>query len=156
MPTSLKSPNAEALDKRTMASFIDNLKSSPLTKSAPTRLTPPTTVVTTWQTPANSGDGQGRRPRLPDRVRGHRCKGGNQQLAQRFVTGIGPTKVLTRTIVRAIAVGDSNVRVTLANGKVLEAEHVILTAPPPVWNRIAIDPMLPPGLVPQMGCNVKF
>jgi monoamine oxidase len=86
----------------------------------------------------------------------YRCKGGNQQLAQRFVTGIGPTKVLTRTIVRAIAVGDASVRVTLANGKVLEAEHVILTAPPPVWNRIAIDPMLPPGLVPQMGCNVKF
>ena len=28
--------------------------------------------------------------------------------------------------------------------------------PPPTWNRIAIDPALPAGLVPQMGTNVKF
>ena len=40
---------------------------------------------------------------------------------------------------------------TLASGKVLEGDHVVLTAPPPVWNRIAIDPALPAGLVPQMG-----
>ena len=32
----------------------------------------------------------------------------------------------------------------------------MLTAPPPVWNRIAIDPALPAGLAPQMGTNVKF
>jgi monoamine oxidase len=42
-----------------------------------------------------------------------------------------------------------------AGGKVLEAEHVILTAPPSVWNRIAIDPALPAALAPQMGNNVK-
>jgi monoamine oxidase len=48
------------------------------------------------------------------------------------------------------------VRVTLANGKVLEGDHVVLTAPPNVWNRIAFDPTLPPLLVPQMGSNVKF
>ena len=86
----------------------------------------------------------------------YRCQGGNQQLARKFVDAIGPAKVLTRTIVRSIAVTDSGVRVTLANGKVLEGDHVVLTAPPPVWNRIAIDPALPTGLVPQMGTNVKF
>src|SRR4029453_3727666 len=35
-------------------------------------------------------------------------------------------------------------------------DHVILTAPPNVWNRIAFDPLLPAGLAPQMGSNVKF
>ena len=46
-------------------------------------------------------------------------------------------------------------RVTLASGRVLEAEHVLLTAPPSVWNRIAFDPLLPVTLMPQMGSNVK-
>ena len=86
----------------------------------------------------------------------YRCQGGNQQLARKFVEAIGPARVLTRTIVRSVAVTDKSVRVTLANGKVLEGDHVVLTAPPPVWNRIAIDPALPAGLVPQMGTNVKF
>jgi monoamine oxidase len=86
----------------------------------------------------------------------YRCQGGNQQLARKFVEAIGPARVLTRTIVRSIAVTDKNVRVTLASGKVLEGDHLVLTAPPPVWNRIAIDPALPVGLVPQMGTNVKF
>jgi monoamine oxidase len=31
----------------------------------------------------------------------------------------------------------------------------VLTAPPPVWNRIAFDPGLPVGLAPQMATNVK-
>src|SRR5687768_8059402 len=86
----------------------------------------------------------------------YRCRGGNQQLASRFVTGIGVARVLTRSPVRAVAVSDHGVRVTLAGGKVLEADHVVLTAPPLVWNRIAFDPLLPRGLAPQMGTNVKF
>jgi monoamine oxidase len=86
----------------------------------------------------------------------YRCKGGNQQLAQKLAAAVGAGKVLTRTPVRAIAITDRDARVTLANGKVLEAEHVVLTAPPPVWNKIAIEPVLPPGLAPQMGSNVKF
>jgi monoamine oxidase len=45
--------------------------------------------------------------------------------------------------------------VTLADGRVLDADHVILTAPPSVWNKIAFDPVLPAGLAPQMASNVK-
>jgi monoamine oxidase len=85
-----------------------------------------------------------------------RCRGGNQQLAARFVSAIGAAKVMTRTPVRAIDVTDQGVRVALANGKTLEGDRAILTAPPPTWNRIAIDPALPPNLAPQMGSNVKF
>jgi monoamine oxidase len=86
----------------------------------------------------------------------YRCQGGNQQLARKLVEAIGAPKVLTRTIVRSIAVTGAGVRVTLANGKALDGDHVVLTAPPPTWNRIAIDPPLPLGLAPQMGSNVKF
>jgi monoamine oxidase len=86
----------------------------------------------------------------------YRCQGGNQQLATKFAAALGAGRVLTRTPVRAVVANDRGVRVTLANGKVLDAEHVIVTAPPPVWNRIAFDPVLPPDLAPQMGSNVKF
>ena len=85
----------------------------------------------------------------------YRCQGGNQQLAHKFVAAIGAPKVLTRTIVRSVVVNDKLVRVTLGDGKVLEADHVVLTAPPPTWNRISIDPALPAGLVPQMGTNIS-
>ena len=54
-----------------------------------------------------------------------------------------------------VQVNDKLARVTLANGRVLEAEHVLLTAPPSVWNRIAFDPLLPLTLMPQMGSNIK-
>ena len=86
----------------------------------------------------------------------HRCGGGNQQLAQKLARRpIGAAKVITRMPVRAIAVTDRGARVTLADGKVLEADHVILTAPPSTWNRIAFDPLLPVTLAPQMATNVK-
>ena len=59
-----------------------------------------------------------------------RCRGGNQQLATKLVAAIGAAKVLTRTPVRSVDVTDNGARVALANGKMLEADHVILTAPP--------------------------
>ena len=33
---------------------------------------------------------------------------------------------------------------------------MLLTAPPSVWNKIAIDPILPAALAPQMGTNIKY
>jgi monoamine oxidase len=48
------------------------------------------------------------------------------------------------------------VKVTLPDGKMLEADDLILTVPPRVWHRIAFEPPLPGHLAPQMGTNVKF
>ena len=152
-------PNAGALDKRTLASWINALGASPLCKAGlHTMMMADNGMVTEWQSYlANlamvKGGGL---EKYWSESEVYRCQGGNQQLARKFVESIGAPKVLMRTIVRAIAVTDNNVRVTLANGKVLEGDHVVLTAPPPVWNRIAIDPALPAGLVPQMGTNIKF
>jgi monoamine oxidase len=85
-----------------------------------------------------------------------RCRGGNQQLAAALVAAIGAGRVRTRTIVSAIDASGPTASVTLGDGSRLEADHVILAVPPPVWNRIAIEPLLPPALAPQMGSNVKF
>lgn len=150
--------NAEALDRRTLGSWIDALDASPACKAGlHTMMTADNGVLTSWQSYlANlamvKGGGL---EKYWEESEVYRCKGGNQQLARRLVTAIGPARVLLRTPVRALAVSDRGVRVTLANGKVVEADHAILTAPPTVWNRIAIDPALPPGLAPQMGTNVK-
>ena len=151
--------DAEALDTRTLADWIDALDASPLCKSGMhTMMTADNGVVTQWQSYLGNlamvkGGGL---EKYWTESEVFRCKGGNQQLARQFVTAIGANRVLMRTPVRSVNVSDRAAQVTLANGKVLEAEHVLLTAPPPVWNKIAIDPPLPPGLVPQMGSNVKF
>jgi monoamine oxidase len=153
------SPDAAALDKRTLASWINALQVSPLCKSGlTTMMTADNGMVTEWQSYlANlamvKGGGL---EKYWSESEVYRCQGGNQQLATKLVGAIGAAKVLTRTIVRSVVVTEKGARVALANGKVLEADHVILTAPPPTWNKIAIDPALPSGLVPQMGTNVKF
>jgi len=154
-----KAPGADALDKRTLAAWIEQLGASALCKSAlRTMMMADNGVVTEWQSYlANlamvKGGGL---EKYWDESEVYRCQGGNQQLARRFVTEIGAPRVLTRMPVRAIAITDRGARVTLGDGKVLEAEHVLLTAPPSVWNKIAIDPVLPPALAPQMGTNIKY
>ena len=154
-----KAPNAEALDRRTLAEWIDGLSASALCKGGlHAMMTADNGVVTQWQSYlANlamvKGGGL---EKYWNESEVYRCKGGNQQLARKLAAAIGMDRVLTRMPVRSITVGDRTAQVALASGKVLEAEHVILTAPPSVWNRIAISPALPVGLAPQMGTNVKF
>jgi monoamine oxidase len=152
------SANAAALDRRTLASYISALDASPLCKAGlRAMMTADNGVITEWQSYLGNlamvkGGGL---EKYWTESEVYRCKGGNQQLARKLVTAIGATRVLTRTPVSSLVVSDGGVRVTLGSGKVLEAEHVVLTAPPPVWNKIAIDPALPSGLAPQMGSNVK-
>lgn len=154
-----KAAGAAALDKRTMADWIEKLDASPLCKTAlHTMMMADNGVVPEWQSYLGNlamvkGGGL---EKYWDESEVYRCKGGNQQLASKLVTAIGAPRVLTRMPVRAVAVTDRGARVTLGDGKVLEAEHVLMTAPPSVWNRIAIDPVLPPALAPQMGTNVKY
>jgi monoamine oxidase len=154
-----RTANAEALDKRSMASFIDGLDCSPTCKVAlHTMMMADNGVITAWQSYLGDlamiqGGGGGKSYWLESET--HRCGGGNQQLAQRLVTAIGAQRVLLRTPARSVAVTDRGVRVALGDGRVLEADHVLLTAPPSVWNRIAFDPLLPTTLTPQMATNVK-
>lgn len=153
-----RTPNAEALDRRTLGAWIDGVDASPLCRSGlHAMMTADNGVVTAWQSYLGNlamikGGGL---EKYWTESEVYRCNGGNQQLAQKLVAAIGASKVLTRMPVRSIVTDDRNARVTLADGRVLEADHVILTAPPSVWNKIAITPALPTGLLPQMGTNVK-
>jgi monoamine oxidase len=151
--------NAAALDARTLGSWIDGLSVSPLCKAGiEAMMTADNGVVTEWQSYLGNlamWKGGGLEKYWTD-SEVFRCRGGNQQLATKLVAAIGAAKVLTRMPVRSVELTERGARVMLATGKTLEADRVILTAPPSTWNRIAIDPALPPGLMPQMGTNVKF
>ena len=150
---------ADALDKRTLADWIARLDASPLCKQALyTMMMADNGVVPEWQSYlANlamvKGGGL---EKYWTESEVYRCRGGNQQLAAKLAAAVGSARVLTRTPVRSLLMTDRGGRVTLGSGKVLEAEHVLLTAPPSVWNKIAMDPVLPPGLMPQMGTNIKY
>ncbi|MFN0055701.1 MAG: flavin monoamine oxidase family protein, partial [Planctomycetales bacterium] len=58
--------------------------------------------------------------------------------------------------VKSIALDDKQATVTLADGRVLQGDDVILTAPVSTWGQIEFDPPLPAELKPQMGINTKF
>lgn len=150
--------NAQALDRRTLGGWIRGLKASDrCTLALDAMMTADNGVRTDWQSYlANLAmvKGHGLEKFWTD-SEVYRCQGGNQQLARRLVEAIGASKVQLSTPVDAIVHGGQTVRVRLANGKTLEADDVILTAPPSVWNKIAFDPPLPPTLAPQMGINVK-
>jgi monoamine oxidase len=154
-----RASGAEALDRRTMADWINKLEASPLCRTAlHTMIMADNGVVTEWQSYLGNlamvkGGGL---DKYWTESEVYRCRGGNQQLATKFAAAVGAQRVLTRTPVRSIAMTDKLGRVTLASGKVLEAEHVLLTAPPSVWNKIAMDPALPQGLGTQIGTNIKY
>ena len=153
-----RTPNAEALDRRTLKAWIDSIDASPLCKTGlDAMMTADNGMISEWQSYLGNlamvkGGGL---EKYWTESEVYRCKGGNQQLARRLASAIGNERVMTRMPVTQVQVTDALARVTLANGRVLEAEHVLLTAPPSVWNRIAFDPLLPLTLMPQMGSNIK-
>jgi monoamine oxidase len=151
-------PNAEALDRRTLASWIQGLQASTSCKAAvDAMMASDAGVRTEWQSYLGNlamVKGHGLEKYWTD-SEVYRCRGGNQQLARRLVSEIGEKRVLLSTPVVAVSVDDRLARVRLANGQTLEAEDAILTVPPSVWNKIAFDPVLPATLAPQMGANVK-
>ena len=151
-------PGADALDKRTLASWIQGAKASPLGKAAfDAMMTADNGVRTEWQSylaNLSSVKGGGGEAYWTD-SEVYRCRGGNQQLARRLASAVGDKKVLVGSPVESVTVRDRTVSVRLTSGRMLEAEDVIVTTPPSVWNKIAFDPALPPTLTPQMGTNVK-
>ena len=153
-----RTPNADALDRRTLKAWIDGIDASLLCKTGlDAMMTADNGVISEWQSYLGNlamvkGGGL---EKYWTESEVYRCKGGNQQLARRLASAVGSERVMTRMPVTQVQVNDKLARVTLASGRVLEAEHVLLTAPPSVWNRIAFDPLLPLTLMPQMGSNIK-
>ena len=151
-------PGADALDRRTLASWVQGLAASERCKVAmDAMMTADNGVRTEWQSYLGNlamikGHG-GEKDWTDSEV--YRCKGGNQLLARRLASAVGDGRVLLNSAVEAVTVREKTVSVKLANGRVIEADDVIVTAPAPVWNKIAFDPALPAALAPQIGINVK-
>jgi len=151
-------PGAEALDRRSLGAWIQSLKTSDRCKVAlDAMMVADNGVKTEWQSYLGNlamVKGHGLAKYWTD-TEVYRCRGGNQQLARRLQTEIGTGRVLLSTPVEGVVVTDRGVTVKLANGKTLEADDVIVTAPPSVWNKIGFEPPLSPALAPQMASNVK-
>lgn len=86
----------------------------------------------------------------------YRCRGGNDGLARALAGAIGEGRLATGLPVASIRAGRDGVTVTAADGRRFECDDVVLTAPPPTWERIEFSPPLPGALRPQMGLNAKY
>lgn len=154
-----KSRDAAALDRRSLASWIAALDTSPLCKAGVTvQLAADNGVIPERQSYLGNlamvkGGGL---DKYWTESEAYRCAGGNQQLAHKLADAIGREHILLETPVTAIKTGKTTVTVSLAGGKTLEAEDVVLAVPPSLWKRIAFDPPLPAVLAPQMATVIKF
>jgi len=86
-----------------------------------------------------------------------RCRGGAMSLAVALAKAVGTDRIVTGNPVVSIKDRGDKVVSTLADGKTIEGDDVLLTAPPTVWSKIAFEGIpLPMALAPQMGRNTKF
>lgn len=150
---------AAALDKRTTKDWIDSREGSELMKKG------------LWvQMAADNGQDPARQSYLGNlaQVAGggvekywtesevYRCKGGNQQLAMKLAEAIGKDRIILKLPVNRIEAKGKLMIVTCADGRTLECDDVVLSAPPSTWGKINMSPKLPAALAPQMGTNVKY
>jgi monoamine oxidase len=153
------SADSVKLDRRPTAAWLDSLDVSPLCKlGVDVQLSSNNGVRTAWQSYLGNltqVKGGGVEHYWTD-SEVYRCKGGNQLLATKLAEAVGSSRILLGTPVDSISTTEKLLTVTLAGGKKLEADDVVLAVPASVWKRIAITPPLPGQLVPQMGSNVKF
>jgi monoamine oxidase len=155
------SPNAAALDKRSIADWLKGIEARDIVKQA-----------IDAQIAGDNGvdDDKASYLGMLACVKGgglekywsdsevYRCKGGNQQLAARLAKELGD-RVITRLSVRTVDIKSDKVIVTCADSRTLECDEVVIATAPTVWQRIEFKQGLPAGLDAakvQMGINTKF
>lgn len=155
------SPDAAALDRRTVGEWIDGLDSDADTKN-----------VLRIVTSSDNGVPVERQSLLAmlAQVAGggfqsywedsevYRCRGGNQQLAEKLAERIRPFRMLMNAPVESIQYGGvgAPAKVSTTTGQVLSGDAVVLAVPPSMWGHMLFSPGLPEGLAPQMGTAVKY
>jgi monoamine oxidase len=151
-------PDADALDRRSLADWIDAIDASAFCKRAiDTQMTSDNGVRSSWQSYLGNlamikGGGLADYWTETERFR---CAGGNQQLAQHLARAIGTDRVHLREAVSSIRIDGTTVTVTTP-ARTYEADYAILAVPPLTWNRIRFSPPLRLPAVPQIGSNVKY
>lgn len=154
-----KSPDAERLDKRTTAAWIEGLKLSDLARKLLTLVyTADNGVATAQQSYLGNlaqVKGGGLEKYWTD-TEVYRLKGGNQQFALRMAKELGDERLMLGRPVKEIAATESGMTVVDAEGRCHQADDVVLATPPSTWSTIQFTPALPKELAPQMGANVKY
>lgn len=85
-----------------------------------------------------------------------RCAGGNQQLSKKLAEKVGTQNIKLRTQVTGVTQKDNRVIVTCDDETTIEADDAILALPGSLLPMLAIDPPLPEALTIQMGPAVKY
>ncbi len=154
-----KSANAEALDRKSVADWIKSLSCSDLCKmAAAVQLTADNAVDVAQQSYLGHlamVKGGGMEKFWTD-SEVYRCKGGNQQLAQKLAREVGEQRIILKLPVTEVQIASDKVVVKCSDGRTIEAEDCVLAVPPTVWHKIKFTPDLPGSLKPQMGTAVKY
>jgi len=158
-----EAPQATVLDRQSLADWIARQDVSSDCKTAmAVQMTAINGVVPAWQSllmvlAMVKGGGL---EKFWDETDTLHVKGGCQQLATRLAGSLRrrcmSDPVRLNRPVRAVRLRERGCVVELRDGRKLEADDVVLTAPASVWNRIDFDPALPAGLSMPLADNVKF
>lgn len=153
------SEGAAALDKQSLGEWLKGLKVEDLSRAAIDIQLASDNAVDNAQasllgmlTAIKGGGGQA----YWDDSEVYRCVGGNQQLALRLAEMVTADRIRLRLPVSEIAVKENGVLVTCADGRTIEADDVVLAAPPSTWDRIKFSPDLPGNIRTQMGVACKY
>jgi monoamine oxidase len=84
-----------------------------------------------------------------------RCATGNQSLAHALAGAIGAGPIQLRSPVAAIDLTGNNAKLTLQSGALLEADAVVLTAPPSTWDELRVSPAIPGDYRMATGSAIK-
>lgn len=154
-----KSADAEALDRRNVGDWIAGLAVSDTCKSALTvMITADNAVAVKNQSYlghlAMVQGGGGEKYWTDSEV--YRCKGGNQQLAQKLAKAIGEERIALKLPATDVNLQQDKVIVKCADGRTIEGDDCVLAVPPTVWSKIRFSPDIPGTIKPQMGTAVKY
>lgn len=154
-----ESPGAAELDRQNLGEWVKSLEVDPLSRAAIDIQLASDNAVDNAQASklamlaAISGGG-GEKYWTDSEV--YRCDGGNQQLAHKLAEAIGADRIFLRLPVKSVQLNDGGAVVTCADGRTIEADDVVLAAPPSVWSKIEFRPELAESLRTQMGVAVKY
>jgi monoamine oxidase len=84
-----------------------------------------------------------------------RCATGNQSLAFALASAIGNANIELKSPVASIDLSGQTAKVGLQSGRLLEADAVVLTAPPSTWDELRITPALPSDYRMSTGTAMK-
>jgi monoamine oxidase len=139
-------PRAAALDARSVADLLDDLKLSPAARFLLDRdirddyLVEPGDLsllfhAAEWELPGTAAGAER-----------YRLRGGNDQLPRALARTLPPDRVLLDSPVVAVAQDRSGVRATTATALTVAADRLVLAAPLPALRAIRFDPPLPDAL----------